>query len=90
MLKQSVAPFPDTACIATINDHMQSAVRAQRINLLYCTRQVKIWNTRLRLMQLVEAAKDLFEHGPAKPPAEHGLDEVNTVPNCELIAMCFF
>lgn len=42
--------------------------------------QVKIWNTRLRLMQLVESARDMAKHGPSKPPAEHGLDEVNREP----------
>eukprot|EP00904_Undaria_pinnatifida_P003098 jgi/Undpi1/1278/HiC_scaffold_11.g04670.m1 len=39
-------------------------------------RLVKIWNTRLVLMQLVESARELGQYGPAKPPAEHGLDEV--------------
>ncbi|CAN0003452.1 unnamed protein product [Ectocarpus sp. 13 AM-2016] len=39
-------------------------------------RLVKIWNTRLRLMQLVESARDMGKYGPSKPPAEHGLDEV--------------
>lgn len=42
----------------------------------YLTLQVKIWNTRLRLMQLVESARDMGKYGPSKPPAEHGLDEV--------------
>lgn len=30
-------------------------------------------------MQLVEMVRDLGQYGPAKPPAEHGLDEVNLV-----------
>ncbi|CAM9925944.1 unnamed protein product, partial [Discosporangium mesarthrocarpum] len=39
-------------------------------------RLVDIWNTRLRLMQLVGAVRELAKHGPMKPEAEHGLDEV--------------
>jgi hypothetical protein len=35
-----------------------------------------MWNTRVRLMYLVNAVRDLAAHGPAKPEAEHGLDEV--------------
>lgn len=38
-----------------------------------------MWNTRLRLMQLVESVRDLSQYGPAKPAAEHGLDEVRTI-----------
>lgn len=49
-----------------------SLLRAQ----IHSMQQVKIWNTRLRLMQLVESVRDMAKHGPSKPPAEHGLDEV--------------
>eukprot|EP00903_Cladosiphon_okamuranus_P019889 g18281.t1 len=45
-------------------------------NDLLVRRLVKIWNTRLRLMQLVESVRDMAKYGPSKPPAEHGLDEV--------------
>lgn len=33
-------------------------------------------------MQLVESVRDLGQHGPFKPPAEHGLDEVGGVWGC--------
>lgn len=50
----------------------------RNVLLYWCLHpQVKMWNTRLRLMQLVESARDLAQYGPAKPPAEHGLDEVS-------------
>eukprot|EP00753_Platysulcus_tardus_P016437 PLAT5708.1.p1 GENE.PLAT5708.1~~PLAT5708.1.p1 ORF type:complete len:290 (+),score=124.99 PLAT5708.1:135-1004(+) len=37
---------------------------------------VEVWNLRLRIRRLVSAAKELAAHGPAKPEAEWGLDEV--------------
>ncbi|CAN0494254.1 unnamed protein product, partial [Phaeothamnion confervicola] len=37
---------------------------------------VKIWNTRVRVLQLVGAVRELGEYGPAKPLTEQGLDEV--------------
>ncbi|CAM9787236.1 unnamed protein product [Choristocarpus tenellus] len=39
-------------------------------------RVVKIWNTRIRLMQLIGGVRSLGQYGPMKPEAEHGLDEV--------------
>ncbi|CAM9780897.1 unnamed protein product, partial [Chrysoparadoxa australica] len=39
-------------------------------------RLVKIWNTRLRIMQLLGCMSDLAQYGPMKPEAQHGLDEV--------------
>ncbi|CAM9748459.1 unnamed protein product [Pylaiella littoralis] len=44
---------------------------------LLVRRLVNIWNTRLRLMQLVESVRDMAKYGPSKPPAEHGLDEAS-------------
>lgn len=32
-------------------------------------------------MQLVESVRDLGLYGPAKPPAEHGLDEASFTPD---------
>jgi hypothetical protein len=39
------------------------------------TQITTIQNRRLALMRLVSACADLLNHGPAKNPKEHGLDE---------------
>jgi len=37
---------------------------------------VHIWNTRLQITRLVGACTALMNHGPAKPPKEHGIDSI--------------
>lgn len=37
---------------------------------------VHIWNTRLQIKRLSQAATALQHHGPAKPAKEHGIDEI--------------
>mmetsp|Transcript_44405 Transcript_44405/g.123525 ORF Transcript_44405/g.123525 Transcript_44405/m.123525 type:complete len:284 (+) Transcript_44405:186-1037(+) len=37
---------------------------------------VRVWNLRLKLQRLTDACKDLAKHGPQKPEAERGLDEM--------------
>jgi hypothetical protein len=47
-----------------------------------------MWNTRVRLMYLVNAVRDLAAHGPAKPEAEHGLDEVKEEYEGAQVLLC--
>ncbi|KAG5177217.1 putative flagellar basal body protein [Tribonema minus] len=53
-------------CEATCSESNDALVR----------RLARMWNTRVRLMYLVGAVRELAQHGPYKPEAEHGIDEI--------------
>jgi hypothetical protein len=48
--------------------------------------QCKIWNMRDKLSRLAGALDELGKHGPMKPEAERGLDEVRAGKGAAAIA----
>ena len=44
--------------------------------------QTNIWNKRILLRFLADAAEQLAKHGPSKPEAERGLEVGSLIPLC--------
>ena len=60
----------------TETDQFLFETNTKEENSVLIPKLVKVWNTRLQIQRLAEAARELAKHGPSKPEEERGLDEV--------------